>query len=553
MRSLERQDANLLILFLLLLSFPLLFALRALDDNTLTSWRWIFAHVSAVRVFLLIVPAAALAFVLSGVRYPERQEPVILFVLAWAVVVPLWSVPEVIIDSARYFLQAKHLAREGAVAFIQDWGGTLGAWTDLPLVPFLFGLLFRVLGEHRVGIQLFTTLLFTLAVVETARVGRRLWDREMGVLAGLLLLAMPYLLVQVPLMLVDVPVLFLFTLSLSTFVGALTEGGPARTGGAAAAIACAALAKYSAWPMLLVLPLVTAVLARKGNAFAVRRSAVVFTGAAVLAVAALLPLRDVVRDQLAMLHAYQWPALGRWKEGALSTFLFQVHPFVTVLACVGSLRALRSRDLLFLIPFWFVVFLLSLQVERIRYLLPLFPLLALMAAYGLRTLFKEAGTRRFAALSAVAASFVLLFAAYLPYLDRTTMANLRDAGAYLDTLPGDAVMVEVLPQHRSTGNTEMALPVLDLFTKKRLVYMPRPLTRPDEGTIRTAPLRFTWELPLPAYYAGPSGPPPATRVIIADQPAAALHTLGPRTSGTVTAFSADTGSFRYRTSVTVAH
>ena len=95
----------------------------------------------------------------------------------------------------------------------------------MPLLPFLYGLIFRFFGEVRAYIQIFITFLFAMTVVLTYLIGKDLWDEEIGFSAGLLLLGMPYLLTQVPLMLIDVPAMFFLTLSVFTYIRALKHGG----------------------------------------------------------------------------------------------------------------------------------------------------------------------------------------------------------------------------------------------------------------------------------------------------------------------------------------
>jgi hypothetical protein len=186
-----------------------------------------------------------------------------------------------------------------------------------------------------------------------------------------------------------------------------------------------------------------------------------------------------------------------------------------------------------------------LQVGRIRYLLPLFPLFALMAAYGLYELSNDGRVRRTVAFSAAGASLVLALFAYLPFLNSTTMANLRDAGRYIDGLPGGAVEVYVLPQQRSIGSTEASVPLLDLFTRKRIVRRQERLPRPDESKLQTSPLRFTWDTRQPTWYASGPDDPASVRVIISsEEDAASAGSEGKR-------FAKDTGTFRYRTVVTV--
>ena len=564
MNRLEKIDAVLIISFLALMIFPLLYVFRHLDDNTLTSWQWVFARGGMARVFGFIALGTAFAFFLSRTSFPERNPPLFLFAVSFLAVVPLWGAPETVLDTARYVLQAKHLELYGMSSFFTEWGKEIGAWTDLPVVPFFYGMIFRYLGEARIFIQVFTTLLFSLTVVFTYLIGKALWDRETGLLAGLFLLGIPYLLTQAPLMLVDVPFMFLLTLSLYTFLNTLEKGGALRTTVSSGAIFLTAFSKYSAWPMLLVLPVITYVSAKRGSGAAVRRSVLVLATVALVSGAVFSANPDVFLDQVRLLREYQWPGLGRWKEGFVSTFFFQTHPAVTLAALFAVPLAMKNRDVRFFIPAWFAVFVLVLRVERIRYLLPLLPLLALMAAYGLKAV-RDIDLRKFIAFSVLAASLAIALGAYLPFLSRTSMMNLRDAGAYLDSLPGDAVEVRIRPQTQSAGNTEMAIPILDLYTRKRLVYRQEHVPRPTAERLQRSPLRFSWEYRQPRFYSEDTSEGDHPVVLIASEThvdrAPAINNehppLPPFAQGgsapcpPLKTFASDAGAFRYKTFVTV--
>ncbi len=550
MNRLERTDQLLLIVFLTVLAFPLLYAFRHFDDNTLTSWRWVFAGTGMVRVFGLIALGVIAAFFLSRMTLPDRHPLPFLFGLSFLAVVPLWGAPESILDSARYVLQAKQLEQYGIVSFFTSWGAETGAWTDLPVVPFFHGLIFRYLGETRIYLQIFTTTLFSLTVVFSYLIGKSLWDRETGLLAALFLPGIPYLLVQAPLVLVDVPFMFLLTLSLYTFLSALKKGGPLRIAASAGVVTLAIFAKYSAGPMLFVLPVVTLVLAKQGERSAVRRSAAVFAAAAVLSGLLFFAKYDVFMDQVRLLREYQLPAFGRWQESIVSTFFFQIHPLATLSALVAVPVAIQRRDIRLLIPAWFAVLMLALPAGRIRYMLPLFPLFSLMAAYGL-TVVNDREVKRFIVFCVLAASLAIAWGAYLPFLNGTSMANLREAGQYLDTLPGDTVVVHVRPQRTSTGNTEMAIPLLDLYTRKRIIYHRDHLVRPQPEHIERSPLRFSWDFPLPPFYGEAAEHDAMPVVVISSEPfpgTGSVRQGGPRL---LAAFTTDTGIFRYKTFLAV--
>jgi 4-amino-4-deoxy-L-arabinose transferase-like glycosyltransferase len=539
----------ILLLSVLLLVLPLaLYEHRGLDDNRLTSWRWVFGIVEARLLLPFLAGALLLSFWGSRFRSPG---PFLLTLLAAVAGVGFWSTPESIVDASRYFTQAKHLALHGPGYFLREWGGAIGAWTDLPAVPFLQGLLFGLLGESRIVIQGMTTGMFALTVLVLHRMGRDLWGEQEGVAAGAFLLAVPYVLTQVPLMLVDVPAMFFLTLSAYAFLAVLRRGGAARLALAGVALGVTVLSKYSLWLMLSELAVVGVVVLW----LEVGRRALVFRRAiAALALGALLPgaffllKHRFIMEQMSFLMEYQRPGLDRWTESFLSTFCFQLHPVLAIAAVGGLLVAIGRRDVRILVACWLPLLLMAMGVRRIRYLLPAFPMIALMAGYGLAS-FGGQRSRSFVLLATVLTSWVLAFGAFLPYLKQNELMNLKLAGQYLDTLPVDTVEVHTLPQ-KSKVNPAVAVPILDLHTTKRLVYAYEPRSHLSAGQIARSSLRFTWRYRNPAYYEPSDEAEPAVVAVIAPGPADALSA---RLSGHRMArrFERSSGIFRFRPFVSV--
>jgi hypothetical protein len=524
---------------------------RDADDNRLTSWSWVFAGTNPARLFALVAVALAAAQLVARSPLPWRRPTASLALLSSAAAVCFWGEPEVIVDASRYFTQAKHLELRGLGGFLSGWGRDIPAWTDLPLVPALYGLVLRTFGEARVAVQAFTTLLFAGTVVLTCRTGSALWDEEVGFAGGSLLLAIPYLLTQVPTMLVDVPTMFFLALALATVVDAVQRGGRARIALAATAVFLAFLSKYSAWLLLTVLPAVPWVL-RRSAPRALHRASRVALLSAILVLAVLLVHREIVSGQLALLVDYQAPGLRRWGESFLSTFFFQVHPFLTAAALASLWLAVRERDARWVAVAWPVLLLLVLEVRRIRYWVPAFPMLALLAARGLRVL-PTVPARRLVVTSAVASSLVVGLYGQLPFLERTSAANLKEAGAYLDGI--EERTAEVFTPRRADAevNPAVSVPVLDLFTAKRLVYAYEDPPPSSLERARRSALRFTWEYRNPGYYAG-SADADAAVVVVSESldlpfpPALAGRVSGLRLART---FAADEGVFRHRTLVRV--
>jgi hypothetical protein len=277
------------------------------------------------------------------------------------------------------------------------------------------------------------------------------------------------------------------------------------------------------------------------------------TAIAALLLGALLFLdRDVLRAQLALLISYQAPGLRRWGESFVSTFLFQAHPFVAAAALLSAWTALRRRDARWAVVAWPVALLLLLQVHRIRYWVPAFPMLALMAGYGVQVL--RPPVRSLVVGCAVATSLVVALSGARPFLERTSAANLAEAGAYLDGL--DEPAVEILTPRRpgAAVNPAVAVPLLDLYTAKRLVYAYEPPPPEALAAARTSPLRFTWEYRNPSYYGDGNATSGAAVALVTDDleaplpPSVVRRIVGLRLART---FARDEGVFEYRTFVRI--
>jgi hypothetical protein len=504
-----------------LATFLGLYNLRTLDDNRLTSWWWVLDGVTPSGFFLLLVSGVALGYVISRVSWHGRWSVPLLFTAAFLVTAGLWQGPEVIVDAARHFMQAKYLEFHGIGYFLAAWGNDIPAWTDMPLPPLMYGLIFQVFGESRVGVQIFTSLLFSGTVVLTYLIGKALWSRELGLFAAILLLGMPYLLAQVPLMMVDVAAMFFLTLAVLATVAAVSRGGPLLCTMAAVAITLAMLAKYSNWLMLSVVPVIVLTHARLGWKVVSLRALAVAAGVLVFMGIYLYAKFDVVAGQISLLHSFQMPALGRWGESLLSTFFFQIHPFITIAAVLSVYLAIRKKDVKYAIIGWMLLVVMVLELRRIRYMLVLLPMLALMAAYGLEAI-RRVEYRKFIAASAAVTAVLIVAIGYLPFFQGTSANNIKQAGEYLDSINSGTAEVHVLPQTRSSVNPEVALPILDLFTGQPLVYHADAGTAHAAQTIAGLPWRWTWEVPSTGYLppAGAAGEAPTVVVIQseADQP-----------------------------------
>ncbi len=508
--------------FALLVSFPLFVLLRHFDTNTLTSWRWTMTGAVLPPLFLIFTGAVLTAFVLCRRLAVENISGWLLPLLTAAMVWPFFSLPESLLDSGRYFLQARYLESYGPGRFLAQWGRQVWAWSDMPLSAFFYGTLFRVGGESRLLCQVANTLLFGMTVYLTRQTGALLWDRKTGTYGALLLLGMPFLLVLVPQLLNDTHVIFCVMLLLYSSLRVLAGGGRGWQLLTGVALVLTVFAKYSTWPMLAVMGVLFQVLPpmaeqpfpnpttppkqensgwpRQLAAFAFlqktprSRLRLAWLAGVLASLLLLYPLREVIVRQLVLLATYQAAGLAHWREGYFSTFFFQANPWVALLAVWGALIALWQGDRRFMAVAWFPLLAVALGMARSRYLLPFFPLLALAAACGLRHI-GHPWLKRCIVAGVLVWGVVVAHGGYAPFLAATSMANLLDAGRYLNTLEGPAVRVLALPQSRSLGDTAAVLPVLDLYTAKKL-YLAGHRNPAPHGLGYQTSLQFSREMPL---------------------------------------------------------
>jgi len=501
---LRKNDSILIIALLALLTFLTQYIFRYVDDNRLTSWQWTFAGLEASRIFILILAGITASYFLSRYSFPEKNPVVFLSLASFICGALFWQEPEVILDTSRYFTQAKHLETYGIRYFFAEWGKDINVWTDLPLVPFLYGLIFKFFGESRLYIQIFTTFLFSMTAVLTYLVGKTLWDSDTGFYGGILLLAIPFLLTQVPLMLVDISTMFFLTFAIFAFIRALNRGGIWIVI-SSFAIFLAVFSKYSTWLMLSVLVVVFVVHLMQNCKPEDRRSKILYRGALIALLSAIVSgiifiyKFDVISGQITLLSEYQKPGLRRWGESFLSTFFFQTHPFVSVAALYSIYAAVKKRDLKYLIILWLIFLIVALQIKRARYTLIVFPIFTLMASYGLQMITNN-HIKKFIVYCAIFSSIIIAIFSYLPFLEKMSSVNIKDAGAFLNTINANSVKIYTLPAKESLVNPAVAVPALDFFTEKVIHYQYDSRLSPSFESIKESSVRFTWEFRNPDYY-----------------------------------------------------
>ena len=556
MIRLGKLEGTMLLSFLLFFCFSLLYIFRFLDKNTLVSWKWVLGDQGFTTLLPCLFSSVILSLFFSFFISFEKYQLPVLIILSGIAVFPLWNEPELLLDSGRYFLQAKNLSEYGIIFFFKEWGHTITAWTDMPLSPFLFGLAMKLGNESREAIQLLNTIIFFFTIVVTSRIGAILWNKELGFYAGLILAGMPYLLTQVPQMLVDVHAMFFHALAFYCFLEAMRKKNRFSLILSSATITLAVFVKYSVWPLITLLPLSGFLFHQQGmynSTF--KRMLFIFIPAVFVSIILISFKFEVFAEQLRTLLSYQRPALKLWGEGIAGSLLFHCHPFIVIISLFSIFRAHQRQDKRYVIILLYCSVIVILQIQRIRYMIPLMPFIALMASYGLAC-FKEKMLKRYAGSLIVSSSLAILFFIYLPFFQTTSMMNIKKAGEALNQLETESVQVTVLPQRHSEGSTFIAIPLLDLFTKKLIVSPQKwPNNKPDYLSDHS-PLLFTWLLKKPSYYERHDEKNKSSdtiAIIGSEDPASEDLVQMIKTSqvNNVTSFSQHSNVFRYRTFISI--
>jgi hypothetical protein len=386
-------------------------------------------------------------------------------------------------------------------------------------------------------------------------IGKTLWDENTGFHAGLLMLGIPYIFTQVPLMLVDVSTMFFLTLSIFAVIKALEQGGIWRTFLSGVALFIVFFSKYSAWLWLTVMIPIILVYIRENPRQTFKRSSVIATIAFLFNVIVFIFYSDVMSEQIKLLITYQGPGLRRWTESFVSTFFFQIHPLITSAAIYSIYVAVKKRDLKYTIIGYLIFLVIILQIKRIRYMIPLFPMIALMASYGLQEL-RNNETKIFMVFCIIIYSFTISYSAYLPFLQKISTANIKHAGKFVNTLDVEGLEVITLPQKKSIINPQISVPLLDLYTDKRIFYQPNSEAPHNWDKIKNSSLRFTWEYTNPDYYMMKKNGHNQSRAMVIisqkpDQPISRYLKRKTQSYKHSKVFKTVTGLFRYRTVVTV--
>ena len=262
-----------------------------------------------------------------------------------------------------------------------------------PLVPIMYGTAMRLIGTSQLAGRLATAVFALGTGWVTYLIGRRLFDRQTALLAGLLLFSFPMVFRLGAAAMVETPLTFFFTLTVLLTLRLAERPTVGRLLLVGLAIGAGLLSKYT---MLFALPLVFGIIAVRGSfKLAVRYFGVLGIIGGVLLGGWLLFANqlDLLQRQFATIMEYAGLVMTNeyGRRVLFETYSNRLPSALGVynlpLFALGGIFIInRRRSVDWVILFWILsVWLpLSLTLPDHRYFLPSFPALALVAALGLQ-------------------------------------------------------------------------------------------------------------------------------------------------------------------------
>lgn len=493
----ETQLHFLLLILLACLLFVLQTAFAYLDDNSLLSRNWVTGSYNLVQLMALALTILALLDYSLKKLSSDRYRVSLVFCFGFFLCALFWGAPQLVIDSARYIQYADIIDTRGFAYFVQNWGVQYPVWTDLPFVPALFGFVYLLFGESAVALQILLSILFVATMFFTYRIGAELWSRQLGLYAAAFLCAFPYLVAQTSQILVDVPSMFFFMAALWFMLKTVKTGSIPYLFSTLLVCLMSLFSKYTSWVLLMVLLFLPLILMQNQHKLFLRSWLVLVFSLSLLLVGMVNLYQPVFSYQTQLLGSFQVPGISWWSESNLSTFLFQIHPFVSICAVLAVLLGIYRKDLNILLLSSLFLLLLLTGVQRARYLLIFYPLLALLAAYGLDQVFSKINAQRI--LVSAMAFTMAISVANAQFLENISLKNLKQAGIFLDSQKGHRVDVWLQPQHESVINPHIVLPILGLYTDKKLRFVSSAAIDAPENYLQSS-VRFTWEYRPEQFY-----------------------------------------------------
>lgn len=470
-RLVETRIIYYLLGFSILLSYYLLYIFRSADNTVLMGWNLIFNTGTKIYELLFIQSICILlSFIISrkniASRYNhEKYHILFLFISGFLIGSLFWNIPEINPDAARYFTEAKYLKEYGIMSFLKDWGGEIFTWVDFPTVPFFYGIIFKYLGEYREFVLIFNTIFLSLTSVLTYKISKKLWNEEVGLSSGLLLMSFPYLLSQVPLMLVDIPLMFLIILSIFYVLKIFENSYYCIL--APLIIFFTIYAKMSS--ILIILPPIISILIIKQQSVIKNKyrwiSTLIFSAGLIIPFY-LWKMRFFNQNAIAMIIAKQE---NTHFEGPFNYF-FQIGFIIIISAIFSLITEIKKKDInYFILVAWILIPFLMFHNTRIRQIIAIFPAIAIMSSIAINSI-NNNNIKKFLITSIFLTSIAFTACIFIPFEENFTDKNIKNGAEFTNKLDMSEIQLFLDFSDKFPYNPDPIVALFDIYSHKKIRY-----------------------------------------------------------------------------------
>lgn len=145
-------------------------------------------------------------------KLSQSKKIILIFTFCLTSAFSLFNIVQTNPDYGRYLAEAKYLNKNGIIAYFQNWGNFQYA-ADMPVMPFIYGVAFKLFGEGQLAVLIVNLLIFLGILWLTYLIARQLFNKKIAFFSIILFSTTPFVITQTPLFLVDLGQTFFLTLS----------------------------------------------------------------------------------------------------------------------------------------------------------------------------------------------------------------------------------------------------------------------------------------------------------------------------------------------------
>lgn len=426
------------------LCYILAYNLYALDRTVIYSWINLIHYVSQKGLLAILSLCLIVSWKLGGNKLGSRRHVPVLLAASILLIIPYIGSTQPETDFLYYYTAARHIQENGFFNGVKTLPKV--PYRDIPLLPLAHAFVFKVVGESHVYSESIHRIAFILLGLSTYLLARKIIDPQAGFYAGMLVVTTPIILAQNHLIMQDIP-LTLLIVSSTYFAYKSMENRiyslPAFFCGVLAILMKISGVLYLA---SVGLPLTWMWINKGANRR--KRFMAVLAAAAISSILLFSVIHQTPTLKNRLLERGRAISLTGnlqrfFKIGThipVSSIPFQIGFPQTLLFLAGSHALIKKRHPhLCLLAAWTVIPFLVLHDLRIRYQIPYFPAISIIAAYGLTQFNPRIRGRIF--MFSVTCMALITVSTTPAAADSYTFRNLQEAVAFSDSLPGKTLGV----------------------------------------------------------------------------------------------------------------